>query len=141
MSKIAIYGICKNEIKFLERCFKPVANADYIIITDTGSTDGTLEKLEQLKKQYSQLQVFQETIDPWRFDVARNIAMSHVPADADILVSIDMDDVFPKNWRQIIEEDFNKGYNKIYGLYQYYDNDGNKGDMVHLDRVSNQKAH
>lgn len=141
MNKIAVYAICKNEINFIERCLKPILNADYIVITDTGSTDGTYEKLIELQKEIPQLSVFQHEVYPWRFDVARNIAMQYIPEDANILVSIDMDDVFPANWREIIEEDFDKGYNKIYGIYQYYFDNGKKGGNCLLDRVSKRNAH
>ena len=43
--KIAIYAICKNEIKFVDQWIKSMIEADYICVLDTGSTDGTYEKL------------------------------------------------------------------------------------------------
>jgi len=45
MYKICVYGICKNEINNLDRWLKWASNADYICLLDTGSTDGTWEKL------------------------------------------------------------------------------------------------
>ncbi len=73
--------------------------ADEIIVTDTGSTDGTVEKLRELGAV-----VHIHNIDPWRFDIARNIALSHVAEDADICVSCDLDEVFEKGWRAKLEK-------------------------------------
>lgn len=141
MSKVAIYGICKNEINFIERCLEPVKNADYIVILDTGSTDGTYERLVELQKEIPQLLVFQEEIKPFRFDTARNKSMSLVPADADILVSIDLDDIFHEGWKEAIEEDFAKGYNKVYGYWLQYNADGSYKEKNYLDRASKRNAH
>ena len=38
--KICVYAIAKNEIKFIDRWFNSVKEADYICVLDTGSTDG-----------------------------------------------------------------------------------------------------
>lgn len=97
MHKVAIYAICKNEERFVERALFSVSNADYIVVMDTGSTDNTLNKLNQLKSMLPQLQIHQKEINPWRFDVARNECLKLVPEDADIVVSMDMDEVYPSN--------------------------------------------
>ena len=97
MHKIAIYAICKNEEKYIERALFSVSNADYIVVMDTGSTDGTMAKLNNLQKILPQLQFYQKEISPWRFDVARNECLNLVPQDADIVVSMDMDEVYPVN--------------------------------------------
>ena len=47
-NKICVYTICKNEIKFIDRWFNSVKEADYICVLDTGSTDGSFEKLQKL---------------------------------------------------------------------------------------------
>ena len=68
-----------------------MSEADYIVVLDTGSTDGTYEKL----KEDSRVTVVkQEVITPWRFDVARNKSMELIPEDADILVCTDFDELF-----------------------------------------------
>ena len=65
-----------------------MSEADYIVVLDTGSTDGTYEKL----KEDSRVTVVkQEIITPWRFAVARNKSMELIPEDADILVCTDFD--------------------------------------------------
>jgi glycosyltransferase involved in cell wall biosynthesis len=96
--KICVYAICKNEEQFVDRWMDAVSEADMIIVTDTGSTDKTVEKLRDRGAV-----VYTEIIKPWRFDVARNIAMSHIPEDVDICVSNDLDEVFELSWRQKLE--------------------------------------
>jgi len=66
-----------------------VSEADMVVVTDTGSNDGTIEALKARGAV-----VYSESIVPWRFDTARNLALSHVPEDADICVSNDLDEIF-----------------------------------------------
>jgi len=88
MPKIAVYSIALNEIKHVERYMNACKDAEYIIVADTGSTDGTPEKLRELGAT-----VYDITIKPWRFDDARNAALALVPADADICLILDLDEV------------------------------------------------
>ena len=46
--KICVYAIAKNEIKFVERWYESVKEADYVCVLDTGSTDGTFERFKEL---------------------------------------------------------------------------------------------
>ena len=48
--------------------------------------------------------VYSATLNPWRFDKARNMAMDHIPEDVDICVSNDLDEVFEPGWRAKLEE-------------------------------------
>ena len=45
--KICVYAICKNESKFISQWLDNMSEADYIVVLDTGSTDGTYEKLKE----------------------------------------------------------------------------------------------
>jgi len=86
--KIAVYAIAKNEILHCERWAKATEGADYRIVTDTGSTDGTQEKLKELG-----VTVHQIYLDPFRFDMARNASLALLPEDADACLYLDLDEV------------------------------------------------
>jgi len=86
--KIAVYAISKNEILHVERWAKATEGADYRIVADTGSTDGTQKTLKELG-----VTVHQISIKPFRFDMARNAALALVPEDADVCLILDMDEV------------------------------------------------
>lgn len=96
--KICVYAICKNEEQFVDRWMDAVSEADCVVVLDTGSTDKTIKRL----KNRGAL-VNKEILTPWRFDVARNIAMDHIPDDVDICISNDLDEVFEPGWREKLE--------------------------------------
>ncbi len=97
--KICVYAICKNEEKFVDRWVDSMSEADQIVVTDTGSEDDTVEKLRNRG-----VTVYIDEIKPWRFDVARNVSLGHVPADVDICVCTDLDEVFEPGWRALLEK-------------------------------------
>lgn len=96
--KIAVYAISKNEEHFVERFAASAKEADYVVIADTGSTDGTVAAAHAAGCIVPSI-----CISPWRFDLARNAALALVPADADICISLDLDEVLEPGWRQEIE--------------------------------------
>lgn len=79
--KIVVYAICKNERSFADRWMASMSEADEVCVLDTGSTDGTPQRLEELGAKVSV-----QVITPWRFDVARNQSLELVPEDADLCV-------------------------------------------------------
>ena len=97
--KVCVYAICKNEEKFVSRWVDSMNEADIIVVTDTGSTDGTVEKLRELGAT-----VHVNKISPWRFDIARNVSLANVPDDVDICVCTDLDETFEKGWRGHLEK-------------------------------------
>jgi tetratricopeptide (TPR) repeat protein len=97
--KIAVYGICKNEAKFVERCLKSATDADYILFADTGSTDNSVELLRRHGDRVETI-----SISPWRFDDARNAVLALLPADIDFCVSLDLDEILVPNWRALFEK-------------------------------------
>jgi glycosyltransferase involved in cell wall biosynthesis len=97
--KIAVYTIALNEEKHVERWYNSVKDADYILIADTGSTDRTVEIAKSLG-----INVYNISIKPWRFDVARNTALSLLPDNIDLCVSLDMDETISEGWREILEK-------------------------------------
>lgn len=96
--KIAVYAISKNEEMFVERFCEAAKDADLISISDTGSTDGTVEKARQCGAVVNHI-----CITPWRFDHARNASLALIPRDIDICVSLDLDEVLQPGWREEIE--------------------------------------
>lgn len=97
--KICIYAIARNEEQFVDRFCDAAAEADYIAVLDTGSTDRTVEKLSDRG-----VIVRQTTIEPWRFDVARNLSMLLIPRDTDLCVCVDLDEVLLPGWRAALEK-------------------------------------
>ncbi|HHY52389.1 MAG TPA: glycosyltransferase [Clostridiales bacterium] len=129
--KICVYAICKNEEKFVDRWMDAVSEADLVVVTDTGSTDGTVEKLRKRGAI-----VYQERIEPWRFDVARNIAMDHIPEDVDICVSNDLDEVFEPGWRKKLEEAWSPEYTRARYLFTWsYNPDGTPNKQYPMEKI------
>lgn len=96
--KVAVYTIAKNEEQFVERWAESCKDADYRLILDTGSTDGTIDKAYECG-----VEVFSASINPWRFDDARNASLALLPADIDYCIALDMDEVLVEGWRAHLE--------------------------------------
>jgi tetratricopeptide (TPR) repeat protein len=97
--KICVNTISKNEATFVERFCASAVDADLILIADTGSTDETVEVARRQPKTV----VHDIHVSPWRFDTARNVALALIPADIDVVVSLDLDEVLCDGWRAEIE--------------------------------------
>ena len=91
--KIAVYTIALNEKHFVERWYASAKEADYLLIADTGSTDGTVELAKSLG-----INVIDISIKPWRFDDARNSSLSALPSDIDYCIALDMDEILVDGW-------------------------------------------
>lgn len=96
--KIAVYTIAKNEEQFVEKWAESCKDADYRLILDTGSTDKTVELARA-----AGVDCFEASIRPWRFDDARNASLALIPADIDICIALDMDEVLVPGWREALE--------------------------------------
>lgn len=96
--RICVYAISKNEEKFVERFCASAKDADLIVIADTGSTDNTAELAENCGARVPSI-----SIQPWRFDDARNAALALIPKDIDVCVSLDLDEELQPGWREEIE--------------------------------------
>ena len=45
--KVCVYAICKNEAQFADRWMDSMSEADQVVVLDTGSDDGTAERLRE----------------------------------------------------------------------------------------------
>ncbi len=110
--KIAAYAIAKNEAKHVEGWIANVRDADYIVIADTGSTDDTWQKIVEASWKepiiHDSIQPVRITINPFRFDLARNAALALVPADTDVCISLDLDERLSDGWRANLERGWNQ---------------------------------
>ena len=136
-NKICVYAICKNEMKFVQKWLDSMSEADYIVVLDTGSTDGTYEFLQNDSRVTI---VKQKIYKTFRFDVARNDSMKLVPKDANILVCTDFDELFEPGWvnviRQYWTEDTWRGH---YTYVWSHKPNGNPGDIFWYDKFHNRK--
>lgn len=129
---ICVYAICKNEEQFVDRWMDAVSEADLVVVTDTGSTDGTVERLRALGAV-----VYTEQITPWRFDTARNLSIDHIPEDVDICVCNDLDEVFRPGWRQKLEDAWQPQHTRARYLFNFsLDQNGNP-----IRQFTMEKAH
>lgn len=129
--KICVYAISKNEEKFVDRWMDAVSEADMVVVADTGSTDKTVEKLRARGAL-----VYEEKIVPWRFDEARNRALSHVPEDVDICVSNDLDEVFEPGWRKKLEDAWKEDTTRARYLFIYsFKEDGTPNHQFSMEKI------
>ena len=97
--KIAIYAIAKNEEQFVQRFCDSGKDADLVLIADTGSNDNTVSTAIKCGAVVHDI-----SVSPWRFDTARNVALSLVPSDYDICIALDLDETLVPNWRTEVEK-------------------------------------
>ncbi len=134
MTKIAVYTIALNEEQFVKRWYESAKDADYLLIADTGSTDGTRETAIKLG-----INVIDISVKPWRFDDARNASLAALPADIDMCVQLDMDEILMPGWRQEIENAVKQGATRIRYNYTWNWKDAEEtipattfgGDKIH----------
>ncbi len=137
--KVYVYAICKNESKFVNRYIESMSEADKIYVLDTGSTDDTVELL----KQYENVEVKQEILNPFRFDEARNKSLEMVPVDADICVCTDFDEVFNSGWRKELERVWLKeNPDRVEYLYNWSFNEyGKPATTFYMSKIHKRNAY
>jgi glycosyltransferase involved in cell wall biosynthesis len=130
--KIGVYAPSLNEVHHVEPWYESCKNADVIYVADTGSTDGTKEKLIELGVNVTSI-----CISPWRFDDGFNSAMYLLPKDVDVCIRLDIDERLQPKWREIIETNWIKGITTRM-RYTYVWNwlpNGKPGLTWHGDRI------
>lgn len=128
--KIAVYTIALNEEQFVTRWYESAKQADYLLIADTGSTDGTVELAKSLG-----IHVIDATTKPWRFDVARNKSLDALPEDIDWCICLDMDEIMIDGWREHIENAKPESTRLRYQYTWNWKPDGSPGLMYGGDKI------
>jgi ADP-heptose:LPS heptosyltransferase/glycosyltransferase involved in cell wall biosynthesis len=112
--KISALIITYNEVKHIEEVIETLNFADEILVVDSYSTDGTLEKLEKFKQVKTICRNFKNFADQ------RNFAISQ--AQNEWLIFIDADERIPEDLRdEILNEIHNSNnYNAFMVKRLYY---------------------
>lgn len=109
MTRTAVYSIARDEIGHVQRWLDTTEGFDVRLVVDTGSTDGTAEALEA-----AGVTVYRVAVQPWRFDIPRNAALALLPADVDVCLTLDMDEVladgFAEQLRTAWKTDSHRGW-------------------------------
>lgn len=135
--KIAISTIALNEEKFVNRFLEMAKEADAIYVLDTGSSDKTVEMLRA-----GGAIVVTGYVKPWRFDVARNAALDLVSLDYDIVVSVDLDEVFETGWADAIRRAWTPETTRLRYKYTWSHNeDGTDGITFWYDKIVSRKMY
>lgn len=129
--KICVYAIAKNEMKFIDRWYDSVREADYVCVLDTGSTDGSYQKFCSLD-----IICAQKKYDFFRFDTARNDSMKLIPDDTDVCVCVDIDEMFERGWADKIRQQWKA--DSMRARYRYtwnFNPDGSEGVVFMADKI------
>ena len=118
MPTVCLVMMVKNESKIIERCLAScVGYVDSYCITDTGSTDNTIEKIKNFMKKHKIPGEVHE--EKWvNFGVSRTKTVQNAHKKADYLLLLDADFVMTfkrKDWRDRLKNDPDQAY------YLYYD--------------------
>lgn len=134
--KAAIYTIALNECQFVDKWYESAKDADYLLIADTGSTDGTIERARELG-----INVVDISVSPWRFDDARNAALAALPIDIDMCVSLDMDEIITPGWKEKLTKAWERGVNRPrYKHIWSWNDDGTPGLEFSYDHIHGRKG-
>lgn len=131
--KVAVYGIFKNEEKFIRRCLESVLDADQVVLADTGSTDSTRAVIDQVKAEYPglNLQVHDVHLAPFRFDDARNCALSFVDKDVDLCLSLDIDETPEPGWKRRLVNAWRPDYTRYNHKFKTIWSEGSESEHWH----------
>jgi hypothetical protein len=129
--KIGIYALAKDEEKHVFDWSESTDGADVVVVTDTGSTDSTTQRLRA-----AGVTVATGSVVPWRWDDAHNLSLHHLPADVDVAIRLDLDERLQPGWREAIERAWKDGVNNLHYRYVWSWTEDGRPDLVfHSDRV------
>lgn len=125
--KIGIYALARNEAANVTAWEASCREADVRVVTDTGSTDATVELLHS-----GGVEVAHGAPVPWRWDDAHNLSLYHLPSDVDVAIRLDLDEVLDPGWRAALEAAWRPETTKGRYWYQWSENVRFLSDRVHL---------
>lgn len=131
---ISLAMIVKNEVKNLPRLFASINGCfDEIHITDTGSTDGTIEWLKENGENYSLAKTFVHNFN-WinDFAAARNYSFSHVKTD--YVLWLDGDDALSNREAFIQWRDYAMEFADVWFATYNYALDANGAPIIKFIR-------
>ena len=135
--KVAVYTIALNEEQFVKRWYESAKDADYLLIADTGSTDKTVSIAKKLG-----IKVLPISINPWRFDDARNASLSAIPKDIDYCIALDMDEVLIPGWKQELQKAYEQKWTRPRYKYTWsWLEDGKPGLQYGGDKIHSRKGY
>jgi len=123
--RIGIYAIAKNEAANVARWAASCAEADVRVVTDTGSTDGTPERLME-----AGVDVRHGAPVPWRWDDAHTLSLMHLPADVDVAIRLDLDEALAPGWREVVEREWAAGCTRLRCRYEWQ-----PGEVIWCERI------
>lgn len=129
--RTAVYAIAKNEVAFAEKWAASARDSDYLVVCDTGSSDGT-----QAALRAAGVTVHDIHVSPWRFDVARNASLALLPKDVDYCVALDLDEILVGDWMGALEEARSAGWTRPQYHYVWsWNPDGSEGLTYDGDKI------
>lgn len=124
--KICVYGLVHNIGDRATAWINHIRDADYVILGDAGSTDNSRAILEHYGAK-----VYNITVNPWRFDIARNTLLSLLPADVDIAIALDFNQTISPDWRSTLLKNWVPGTSKVKVKHKLINGDYFKVEMIH----------
>jgi glycosyltransferase involved in cell wall biosynthesis len=130
--KISVAMIVKNEEQCITRCLRSVADADEIVVVDTGSTDATCNVIRALSLNNV---VLSEGDFAWcdDFSAARNFSLSLCTGDWVLI--IDADDWLGVGGIQSIREAAENCKNNVMSVIMIHDGTTNSYELTRVARV------
>jgi hypothetical protein len=131
--RIGIYALAKNEERHVFDWVESTDGADVVVVTDTGSTDSTTQRLKA-----AGVMVATGYVCPWRWDDAHNLSLHHLPPDVDVAIRLDLDERLQPGWREAIERAWGDETNCLTYRYvwSWHDHPGGRAKLTfNCDRV------
>jgi tetratricopeptide (TPR) repeat protein len=141
--RIAVAAIALNEEKHVDRWANSARDADCILLADTGSRDGTVAAAMAWDWAVGGLlSTYVIHISPWRFDHARNAALALLPADIDLCITLDLDEILVPGWREIVESVWTPEATRLrYNYVWNWNADGTPNVQFQADRAHHRNGY